>query len=297
MRWRRDSRSARVQRTRTVLAGTARTITLAAACLGLGAAEAHASRADVGNDRSVSPNWSGYAATSPTGSWVTFTSVNGTWKVPAATCSMKDAGASSTIFVGLGGYKSSKIEQAGTNSGCSAKGKPVYSAWFEVIPYPAYTIPKTVAPGDTITATVKILKKGHGVAQVHVHNRTQGWEFTRELSSSLADTTSAEWIVSAPASCVSFDCTQASLANFHEVGMTEISAVGNARSETLTSSRWNVVPIRLVPSNVKVPTMNPDAQTNKQGHAVSPAGANPGALSKDGSAFSVKWVAVAARGI
>ena len=246
---------------------------------------------------SVSPNWSGYAATSPTGGTVSFTSVTGTWTVPTATCAAKDAGAFSTVWIGLGGYTTTqKTEETGTDSNCDAKGKPSYWAWFELVPYPSYTIPSKVGAGDTITGTVKIVNEAFGVVQMQVQNLTRGWTFTRNFNWSLPDTSSAEWIVSAPAACVRFVCHQASLTNFGQAGMTGISAVGNGVPGTLTDPDWNVIPIQLVPSTMTVPTLNPDASAGK-GRAASPAGANPGPVSTDGSAFNVQWVAVASRGL
>ncbi len=190
-----------------------------------------------------------------------------------------------------------RTEEAGTDSACSAKGKPIYWAWFEIVPYPAYTIPRKVAPGDMVTASVKILYEGLGVARVQVQNLTRGWTFTRNLSSSQPDTSSAQWIVSAPASCKGFVCKQASLANFGQAGMTGISAVGNGQTGTLSNPDWKVVPVQLVPSTLTVPTLNPEASSTGKGKAASPAGATPGPVSTDGSAFNVQWVAVATRGL
>src|SRR5450755_1304607 len=56
----------------------------------------------------VSPNWSGYVATSPPGRTISYTSVTGTWTVPEAHCDGIKAGTYSTVWVGLGGYKYEK---------------------------------------------------------------------------------------------------------------------------------------------------------------------------------------------
>ncbi len=292
--------SVRAHRRRVVgvIGGATRLTAVAAACLGLSAGVTQASRSDVSAEWSVSPNWSGYAAMSPAGATISFTSVTATWNVPTAKCASKDAGAFSTIWVGLGGYVTTqKTEQVGTDSNCDKKGKPTYWAWFEVAPFPAYTIPNKVGVGDTITGTVKIVNESFGVVQMQVQNLTRGWTFTRNINWSAPDTTSAEWIVSAPAACVGFVCHQASLANFGQAGMTGISAVGNAQTGTLTNPDWKVVPIQLVPSMMNVPTLNPEATSSGRGRAASPAGATPGPISTDGSAFSIQWVAVASRGL
>ena len=275
----------------------ARAATVAAAAL-VSIGTGQVSRAAVSPNWSASPNWSGYAATNPDGATVSFSTVTGTWKVPVATCRSKDAGAASTVWVGLGGYTGgSRTEQTGTDSSCDAKRKPRYWAWFELAPYPANSIPNLVEPGDRITGTVTILKQGFGVVQMQVQNRTRGWTVTRKLSSSQPDTSSAEWIVSSVATCARFgECAQASLANFGRAGMTEISAVGNSRRGNLASAAWKIIPLHLVPGTLTVPTLNPDGAATRS-RAVSPAGASPGPVAKGGGAFKVKWVAVATRGV
>ena len=71
----------------------------AVSCPGL----AQAARSDDTPAMAVSPNWSGYVATGTPSSPVKYTSVTGTWTVPTATCAARDAGAFSTVWVGLGG--------------------------------------------------------------------------------------------------------------------------------------------------------------------------------------------------
>jgi hypothetical protein len=259
----------------------------------------------------VSPNWSGYVATSPaSGATISYTRASGTWTVPTATCTHEKAGAASTIWVGLGGYNSAAQDaigdtatvtngQVGTDSSCDAKDKPTYYAWFQLQPYPSYTIQHHVSPGDTITGLVTYLSPT--VGEVKVADQTAGWTFTRKLSLSYPDETTAEWIVEAPANCVRFACTQASLAKFGAVTMRGISAVGNGKTGTLSDPSWNVTAIKLVPGLVNVPNLGPATgaaqDTGEKGRASSPAGATPGKLSSGGSAFNLKWVAVATKGL
>ena len=70
----------------------------------------------------VTPNWSGYLATSPTKKPLVFTEVHGTWTVPNATCKPGKIGASSTMFVGLGGYTNALQKELG-DSGEATNGK------------------------------------------------------------------------------------------------------------------------------------------------------------------------------
>ena len=83
--------------------------------------------------------------------------------------------------------------------------------------------------------------------------------------------------------------------------MRNISAVAGGRSGTLADPHWKVIPVRLVPTRLTVPVLNPVAISSghrgKQGQASSPAGATPGSPSADGRSFSWRWVKVATRGI
>ena len=295
---------------------------LAALALGLGATGAQAERASTADNAAkpvnlsapgaiakmvVSPNWSGYVAKAPTTSSFTepyFTRVTGTWTVPPAHCGRaKERDASSTVWVGIGGYATRNQEEVGTDSNCSKSGKPIYYAWFELVPYLSYqtfpNIKDKVEPGDTVTGLVQIVSPT--LVKLQIRNRTRGWTFTRKITFSSQDTSTADWVVEAPATCIQYTCKQASLANFGAVTMRDISAVARGAAGTLRDPRWKVLPVRLVPSKLIVPTISPTATVagpgGKRGQAKSPAGATPGPVSRDGKSFSLKWVAVATRGL
>lgn len=255
----------------------------------------------------VSPNWSGYVATGTSSHPVAYSTVSGTWTVPTATCSAKDAaGSFSTIWVGLGGYTTKFSEMVGTDQNCSSSDKPVYYAWYELQPYISYNVPKTykVSPGDTMTGEVQSLSVR--MVKLRIQDISRGWTFTRNIDFGLQDTSTAEWIAESPASCLYVVCTQANLTNFGSATFTGISATGNGATGNLSDPDWNVIPIQLVPGELLVPTIShsgesstpPDQATIAQeGHASSPAGATPGHPSADGSSFKVKWVAVANKGV
>ena len=262
---------------------------LTALAVGVGPAGARLTAVADGPAMVVSPNWSGYVVTGSPSSPVSYTSATGTWTVPTASCSASAGPSSSTAWVGLGGYSTKNQEEVGTDTNCSATGQPVYYAWFELVPYIAYTIPNKVAPGDTVTGLVKSLSLT--LIQLQVTDQTQNWTWTRTITFSMQDTSTAEWIVEAPATCLRFVCSEANLANFGSVGMTAVSATGNGQTGNLTDSDWTVIPIQLVPSKMLIPTLDPEATApNQKGTATSPAGATPGAVSPDGSSFSVTWV-------
>lgn len=238
----------------------------------------------------VSPNWSGYIATGSQSDPISFSSVTGTWTVPTASCTAGGGPSSSTVWVGLGGYTTKYQEEVGTDTNCSSSGQPVYYAWFELVPYIAYTIKEKVLPGDTVTGLVKSLSIS--LVELEVTDQTQGWTWSRNITFSMQDISTADWIVEAPETCLWYVCSEANLANFGSVGMTAVSATTSAgETGTLTDPNWTVLPIQLVPSPVLIANLNPEAPGPTQtGKASSPAGATPGPVSPDGSSFSVTWV-------
>jgi hypothetical protein len=254
----------------------------------------------------VSPNWSGYVATGTPADPVAYSTVRGTWTVPAATCGAhRDAGSFSTIWVGLGGYTTKYSEMVGTDQNCNASDKPVYYAWTELQPYISYNVPKTypVMPGDTMAGEVQSLSIR--VVKLQIQDISRGWTYTRNIDFGLQDTSTAEWIAESPASCLYDVCSQANLTNFGSATFTGISATGNGATGNLSHTDWNVIPIELVPGQLLVPTIShfgdstPTAEATiaQEGHASSPAGAMPGHPSLGGRSFKVKWVAVANKGV
>jgi hypothetical protein len=213
------------------------------------------------------PNWAGYAATAPSETPLSFTSVHGAWREPVVSCSAGGAGTASAIWVGLGGFTGSDpgLEQIGTNANCDARGRPTYFAWFEVLPYIAYPIKAKVRPGDSLAASVSV--DGYAV-RLQLQNLTRHWTVTKNLSSTTPDTSSAEWIVEAPIACNAYACAPKRLANFGSVSMTNVAAVTTADSGALTDPSWSVSAIRLANAS---------------------SGATPGPLSVDGDAFTVAW--------
>lgn len=275
-------------------------IAVAAASFAVGTAQAaQSSASDVSPAMTVSPNWSGYVVTGSSAAPVTYSSVTGTWTVPTATCNNSSTtNGSSTVWIGLGGYTTKNQEEVGTDSNCSAKNKPTYYAWFELVPYIAYPVPSndTVQAGDTITGTVNILSPT--LVQLEIQNQTRNWDFTRTITFSSQDTSTAEWISEAPAQCLRFVCKEANLANFGSVTMRNISAVGNGATGALNNPSWTTIPIQLVPTKLSIPSLaDEQTQAPPKAKASSPAGATPGPPSPDGSSFGITWVPVASPGV
>jgi hypothetical protein len=263
------------------------------AVLGAFAAAAGAAQARPSDNNSpamvISPNWAGYVAGGTTGTPTNFTSVTGTWTVPPATCGSGLNGTLSTEWVGLGGYTTQRQEEIGTDTNCDANGKPIYFAWFELVPFISYTIKgQPVQAGDTMTGLVKVLSPS--LVQLQIQDQTRNWTWSRNITYSPMDTSTAEWITEAPATCLRFVCSEANLANFGTVTMRNISAsTANGKSGTLTNPDWNVTALQLIPSKLRIPTLDPEVVTSSTGKASSPAGATPGQYSSDGSSFDTTW--------
>ena len=136
-----------------------------------------------------SPYWAGYAVTGRD-----FTSAKGSWIVPPVDCSASTTDEHSSFWVGIDGYYSNTIEQAGTVSNC-IEGAAVYYAWYEFYPDISYRV-MTVNPGDRIKAGVEY--SGTGEFTVTIADITTGEHYTTRATVEGAQRTSAEWIVEAP---------------------------------------------------------------------------------------------------
>jgi hypothetical protein len=230
--------------------------------------------------QSVSANWSGYAAVDANAAGLQFTSVTGTWTVPATTCDLSSDG-SAAFWVGLGGSSdtSAGLEQTGTGADCN-NGTATYYAWYEILPAGAVTVPLKVKPGDLITTSVNV--KGT-TTLVQIKNRTRKTSFTKALTVAAPDLSSAEWIAEAPSACSNTGrCTIVPLANFGNVTFTKAAAIASAHPGTIADPTWANEAISLVPQSSRFFSTLDSTST---------AGATPGALSADGRSFPVAWVA------
>lgn len=149
-------------------------------------------RSKAGLGQLTSRNWAGYVAL-PQGSTKTFTSVSATWVQPKVTCPTKDAWV--VFWVGLDGWLNNSVEQGGSSARC-VDGVPQYRTWWETFPTNAIQTVDTIAPGDTITASVTY-SPASGRFTIVVKDVTNGKAFTRSVlcgSGATCDRTSAEVI-------------------------------------------------------------------------------------------------------
>ena len=190
-----------------------------------------------------SSNWSGIDLDTTKGA---VTAVSGSWVVPAVTSSGTGY---SSAWVGIDGDLSSTVEQIGTESDTRATsvhdGTPQYYAWYEM--YPAgyyYTTPRTVNPGDQITASVVYVgqtKSGTKtndnfqltIADLPIIATVKPWTFTTTQSvpsHQIAQRTSAEWIQEAPSGS-----SVLPLANFGSITFTNAQATISGATGTIAS--------------------------------------------------------------
>jgi hypothetical protein len=229
-------------------------------------------------DSRQSSNWAGYAV-HHTG--VNFTKVVGEWVQPTATCTAGQPTYSS-VWVGLGGYSvsSEALEQIGTELDCNRRGQAVSSAWYELVPAASHSVRLAVAPGDRVRATVTV--NGHRV-QLTLDDLTRHKSFTKSVRASVLDTTSADWIVEAPAVCFSQDsCQTLPLADFGSATFSLARAESTTgHTGTISDRSWGVSQIRLAETGRRF--------VASAGRSDVSASATPTSLSANGSSFTVTY--------
>ncbi len=223
-------------------------------------------------------NWAGYVVASSATTKTSFSSVSGGWTQPAVDC---EAGfpSHSAFWVGLGGYSGEHLEQTGTSADCSASGQVTYYAWYELVPAAEVLVKMTVQPGDRFSAHVAV--SGDTVT-ISLSDLTRHTTFSKRLQMSSPSVSSAEWIAEAPSRCLSSssqDCHILSLADFGSVTFTGASASVGGRTGSITSGLGQVSALKLEAA----PSFGRLYATAAQ------ANASPGALSGNGSSFTVNW--------
>jgi hypothetical protein len=134
-----------------------------------------------------SSNWAGYAVAGGP-----YSSVGAQWTVPAVRASYR--GSFSALWVGIDGFTSSALIQAGTEADYF-NGAAHYSAWWEILPAPAVTIRTlSVRPGDRMSVTITRVSSGRWRIVVK-DARSGSYATTRAYTGSAS---SAEWIEEAP---------------------------------------------------------------------------------------------------
>jgi hypothetical protein len=256
----------------------------AAAALAAGLGLALAGAATAAADTSDSSNWAGYAVHR---SGVRFRKVVGSWTQPEASCSSGHATYSS-VWVGIGGYSvaAPALEQIGTELDCTASGRAVSTAWYELVPAASRTIGLTVNPGDRLQASVVV--SGREVT-LQIADLTRHRSFVKRLRATVLDVTSAEWIVEAPSECTSVsDCHTLPLADFGTAAISGARATTTAgHAGAITDRRWTTSKISLVSGSRRFVA----------GPGSSSVLASPSALAAGGLGFTVTYKGSGSSGV
>jgi hypothetical protein len=201
-----------------------------------------------------------------TGAPGSVTAVQGSWVVPIATCDGKVENSGASFWVGIDGYTSATVEQTGTDSDCS-KGTPRYYAWYEFFPEAGVTIRTiTVEAGDTMSASV--VYDGTEFTATITDERS-GETFTISKAVFKAKRASAEWI----AEDNSKFFTDFGTVSFGQ-DTTGVPATCDATVNGETAPIGSFTRVHAI-------TM--------EGRSSGRLLALPGALSTDGTSFSVQW--------
>lgn len=234
-------------------------------------------------DTTTSTNWAGYAAHA---NGAVFRNVQGTWRQPGATCT-RGGSTYSSYWVGIGGYSqtSQALDQIGTEIDCTAAGQVRSTAWYELVPAAAVELPLVVHPGDVMKASVTVNGNRVGLS---LYDATRKQGFSKSLTASQVDATSAEWIVEAPSECLgATSCQTLLLANFGSAAFTGASAATAAgHTGGINDSAWQTTRIRLVPDGHRFFVGN--------GAAASIGTAIPSGIGTDDRSFKVFYSAVSA---
>jgi Peptidase A4 family len=252
---------------------------------GLGAtlaAGAGTAAASVSAQSATSENWAGYVA-----SGKTFSSVSGSWTVPKVTASADSNQAYSAQWVGLGGTgNSSSLEQIGTSADY-ANGQANYYAWYELLPAAETKVDLAVHPGDNISATVSV---SGTTVHLSLTDTTNGQSVNKTLSMSNPDTSSAEWIVEAPASETGDGSTQVlPLADFSKTTFSSATATADGHTGGISDPNWSATKVQLPTGSESGLSGGPAYISTDGGYQQPSAGATTSDLS--GDSFSVSWQA------
>ena len=163
-------------------------------------------------------DWSGYTvSTSLKSPQPTVTEVSGTWVVPSVITTSGNS--FSAVWVGIGGQFDQSLVQMGTEQDVT-NGQIGYSAWYELLPaYPVY-LTMSVAPGDRISADIKLLDTSANTWSISIRDVTNGQSYQTSVQYDSSRLT-AVWIVERP----TIGNRVGVLANFGLVTFTDCKAV------------------------------------------------------------------------
>jgi hypothetical protein len=220
-----------------------------------------------GTTTSTSTNWAGFVVPSSNGA---VTDVKGSWVQPRfhGSCGGLYNNSESSFWVGIDGWGSNTVEQAGTSVSCVSVlfiGVVTYFAWYEFYPAGPVTIAMSISPGDHMSAEVKYSAAFKSYT-VSIKDSSTGKSFSTSTTGVTANRSSAEWIAEAPSSSSGI----IPLVDFGTVRFTAASATISGTAHAIGGF-----------SNVQVTMWNQAGTAQK---------AAPSSLSSSGAGFVVRWL-------
>ena len=202
---------------------------------------------------SASQNWSGYvlANNAP----YVYTAIAGTFNIPSSIACSPSGSSMMAEWVGLGGWDTSSIIQAGVNCGPDGTGGVSESAWLELYPAGSVTVPLNVNFGDTVTVTID--NTTGNLWTISFNDVTSGSTYSTNVNYAANGTNdAAEWIVEAP-TAGNYLTTLASYSP--SVTFTNLAWTSNAPS-TSSPSAYS---INLIASGITYSTTSVDLTNRK----------------------------------
>jgi hypothetical protein len=154
--------------------------------------------------------WGGYTVTGQT-----YTSVTGSWNVPALDCSTAPNSAVSP-WIGLDGWNSDTVEQIGFDQDCT-RGVAAYYPWVEMYPAKSVYFNEPIMAGDQINASVTVNGTAFTLTE---SDTTQGWTKTYHM-------TGSDQLSSAEAIVEDLGFSIPPVAQFDTINFTNVTANGS----------------------------------------------------------------------
>jgi hypothetical protein len=190
----------------------------------------------------MASNWSGFAVGTENYNTGNYTSVSGTWTVPAAYYAQypdEPSFEESSSWVGIGGFfTEGTLIQLGSDQYATSSGAIGFDVWYEIFPAAVVFLPSqyTVTAGDVITASVSCTAPCTPNTQqswvFSMTNSTENWTWTDTVICTCS-LDSAEWIEEAPGDV---DCLCDPLPNYGSVEFSSVSANGANPNLTLSAN-------------------------------------------------------------
>jgi hypothetical protein len=230
--------------------------------------------------RLASTNWAGYAVH---GNKDHFRQVIGSWNEPKLVCK-RGQKTYVTIWAGLGGFAPASIatEQIGTEGDCTANGKQVSYAWYQLTPGPHNPISMRIKPGDAMRAVVTL---GHGTVTLELANHTHPQLYAQTFADAFVDDSAADWIVQARPFClVTAACSPLPLANFRYVCFGNTTAeLANGHVGAISDPAWQATAVSIGRHGHRFGVLPHASDSPLVG------GASPSPLNCAGSTFTVNY--------